>query len=162
MPPTMRVLSIDPGYDRMGVAVVEGSPSKPLLIWSDCLIPPKGEVHERLGYLQEQLDTIIHTYAPEAIALEKLFFARNKTSALGVAQARGVVLAAAGAADLPVREYAPGTVKVAVTGDGRADKKAIARMIPLLVSLPDKKRLDDELDAIAVGITALADRYPHS
>lgn len=157
----MRVLSIDPGYDRMGVAVVEGSPSKPLLIWSDCLIPPPGEAHERLGYLQAQLGTIINTHAPEIVAMEKLFFARNKASALGVAQARGVVLAAAGEAGLPVREFAPGTVKVAVTGDGRADKKAIARMVPLLITLPPKKRLDDELDAIAVGITALAGRYPH-
>ena len=155
----MRVLSIDPGFDRMGIAVLEGSASKPQLVWSSCITPPKGTPEGRLAHIKKAVHEAILEYSPEAVALEILFFARNKTSALGVAQARGVVLAAAGEAGLPVREFAPGTVKVAVTGDGRADKKAIARMIPLLLKLSERKRLDDELDAIAVGITALS-HYP--
>lgn len=158
----MRVLSIDPGFDRMGMAVLEGTASTPVLVWSTCVTPPKGEVEVRLAHIKQAVHAAILDYSPGVVALETLFFARNKTSALGVAQARGVVLAAAGEAGLPVREYAPGTVKVAVTGDGRADKKAIARMIPLLLALPSRKRLDDELDAIAVGITALASHYPQA
>lgn len=71
-----------------------------------------------------------------------------------VAEARGAILAAAGNASLPVMEYSPQQIKLAVTGHGGADKKAVARMIPLLLVLP--KRLDDEIDAIAIGITALA------
>lgn len=157
----MRILAIDPGYDRLGIAVVEGSASKPIWVWSDCVIPPKGEQQERLAVVRAATEAAIKEYSPELLALEKLFFSRNKTSAIGVAEARGAVLAAAGAAGLPVREFSPGTVKVAVTGNGAADKKAVARMLPMLITLPPKKRLDDELDAIAIGITALSGGFPH-
>ena len=75
---------------------------------------------------------------------------------MGVAQARGAILAAAGLASLPIIECTPQQVKLAVTGHGSADKKAVEMMIPKLLVLPPRKRLDDELDAIAVGITALA------
>lgn len=154
----MRVLAIDPGFDRMGIAVLEGDPSRPTLVWSGCVTPPKGAKEERLAAVEKAVRDAIREYAPDCFALETLFFSTNKKTAIGVAEARGAALAAAGEARLPVREFSPGTVKLAVTGDGRADKKAIARMIPLLVALPAKKRLDDELDAIAVGIAALSSR----
>jgi crossover junction endodeoxyribonuclease RuvC len=95
-------------------------------------------------------------YTPDAVAIETLFFSINKKTAFGVAEARGAILAAAGIASLPVMEYSPQQIKSAVTGHGGADKKAMARMIPMLIALPKKKRLDDELDAIGIGITALA------
>jgi crossover junction endodeoxyribonuclease RuvC len=152
----MKVLAIDPGYDRLGIAVVEGDPSRPVVVWSDCVTPPKGEKEERLAVVEHAVREAIQVHAPDIFALETLFFSTNKRTALGVAEARGAALAAAGAAGIPVREFSPGTVKVAVTGNGRADKAAIARMIPRLVTLPPRKRLDDELDAIAVGIAALA------
>ncbi|HUY62603.1 MAG TPA: crossover junction endodeoxyribonuclease RuvC [Candidatus Paceibacterota bacterium] len=152
----MRILSIDPGYDRLGIAVVEGSASRPVLVMSDCVLPEKGERKERLARVARAVADAIGEYAPDAIALETLFFSRNKKTALGVAEARGVVLAAAGAAALPVIECSPQEVKMAVTGYGNADKAAIARMVPRLVPLPQKKRFDDEFDAIAVGIAALA------
>jgi len=152
----MRILAIDPGYDRLGIAVVEGDPSRPALIWSDCILPPKGEPAERLAHIERAVATAIHEYAPGALGIETLFFSANKHTALGVAEARGVVLAAAGKANLPVIECSPQQVKLAVTGHGGADKKAVAAMIPRLLALSPKKRLDDELDAIAVGITALA------
>lgn len=122
--------------------------------------PPKGDKEMRLAAVTEAVRSAIVTYAPDVFALETLFFSTNKKTALGVAEARGAALSAAGALSIRVCEYSPGTIKVAVTGDGRADKKAIARMIPLLITLPAKKRLDDELDAIAVGITALASGFP--
>lgn len=154
----MRVLAIDPGYDRMGLAVLEGDPSRPTLVWSDCVTPPKGDAHERLAHVREAVAEAITVYAPDFVALETLFFSTNKKTAMGVAEARGASLSAAGAAGLSVEEIAPGTVKLAVTGNGRADKRAVAGMIPRLVALPPKKRLDDELDAIAVGIAALSTR----
>jgi crossover junction endodeoxyribonuclease RuvC len=80
---------------------------------------------------------------------------------MGVAEARGAVLSAAGAAALPVIECSPQQVKLAVTGHGGADKAAVGRMVPRLLSLPEKKRLDDEIDAIAIGITALASGLRH-
>lgn len=152
----MRILAIDPGYDRLGIAVVEGDPSKPVLVWSDCVLPEKGTPEKRLAHIAHAITDAISTYAPDALAIETLFFGANKTTALGVAQARGVVLAAAGTAGLPVIECSPQQVKLAVTGYGNADKSAVAKMLPRLLTLPEKKRLDDELDAIAVGISALA------
>lgn len=154
----MRTLGIDPGFDRLGLAVVEGDPSRPTHVWSDCVTPPKGAMEERLAAVQEAVASAIQTYAPDVVALETLFFSTNKRTAMQVAEARGAVLAAAGEAGALVREFSPGTVKLAVTGDGRADKTAIARMIPHILTLPPKKRLDDELDAIAVAICALASR----
>jgi crossover junction endodeoxyribonuclease RuvC len=151
-----RVLSIDPGYDRLGLAVLEGDPSTPVHIWSDCILPPKGAAESRLAVVYAAVLDAISEYSPDLIALETLFFSTNKKTAIGVAEARGAILAAAGASRLPVKEYAPGQVKLAVTGYGSADKKAIARMVPHLIALPEKKRLDDELDAIAVGIAALS------
>ena len=158
----MRILGIDPGFDRLGLAVLEGDPSKPTLVWSTCVTPPKGEQHERLAAVYKAVSDALNEHAPDLLALETLFFSTNKKTAIGVAEARGAILAAAGARNIPVREIAPGQVKLAVTGYGASDKAAVARMVPLLVSLPSKKRLDDELDAIAVGIAALSNRYPQS
>jgi crossover junction endodeoxyribonuclease RuvC len=155
----MRVLAIDPGFDRLGIAVVEGDPSKPQHVWSDCVLPPKGTPAERLAVVYGAVTDAIRTHQPDIVALESLFFSVNKKSALGVAEARGAVLAAAGAASLLVREYSPQQVKLAVTGYGAADKSGVMTMIPKLINLPPKKRLDDELDAIALGIAALASRF---
>jgi len=92
------------------------------------------------------------------LALETLFFTNNQTTGIGVAEARGAVLASAGLNTLPVLEFSPQQVKLAVTGYGNADKKAVMAMVPKLISLPEKKRLDDEFDAIALGIAALSTR----
>ncbi|OGG78061.1 crossover junction endodeoxyribonuclease RuvC [Candidatus Kaiserbacteria bacterium RIFCSPLOWO2_01_FULL_52_12b] len=152
----MRILAIDPGYDRLGIAVLEGNASRPTFIMSHCIQPEKGTPEERLAHISKAVAAAISTYAPDALGIETLFFSANKKTALGVAEARGAVLAAAGVASLPVVECSPQQVKLAITGHGAADKKAVARMIPRLLILPKKKRLDDELDAIAIGITALA------
>jgi len=153
-----RVLGIDPGFDRLGLAILEGDPSKPTHVWSDCVTPPKGKPHERLAIVFQSVSDAIREYGPQALALESLFFSVNKKSAIGVAEARGAVLAAAGLHQLPVIEFSPGQVKLAVTGYGNADKKAVESMVPRLVALPAKKRLDDEFDAIAVAIAGLTVR----
>lgn len=158
----MRILAIDPGYDRLGIAVLEGNASKPILVWSDCVVPPKGVASKRLSHVSSAVMNAITEYTPDAVAIETIFFSINKKTAIGVAEARGAILAAAGLSSLPVLEYSPQQVKNAVTGNGRADKAAIARMVPMLLMLPKKKRLDDELDAIAIGITALARNLIHS
>ena len=152
----MRILAIDPGYDRLGIAVVEGDPSRPSLIMSDCVSPDKGAREDRLARVSRAITDAIKEYAPEVLAIETLFFSVNKKTALGVAESRGAILAAAGLASLPVIECSPQQVKLAVTGYGGSSKAAVATMIPRLLILPKKKRLDDELDAIAIGITALA------
>jgi len=152
----MRILAIDPGYDRLGIAILEGSASRPMLVWSDCVTPAKGVGSERLAEVSRAVTDAIKEYSPDALAIETLFFNKNIKTAIGVAEARGAILVAAGTAHIPVVEYSPQQVKSAVTGHGGADKSAVARMIPKLLALPKKKRLDDEMDAIALGITALA------
>ena len=152
----MRILAIDPGYDRLGMAVVEGNSSRPTLIMSTCVLPEKGAREDRLAHIANAITDAIKKYAPDALAIETLFFGVNKKTALGVAESRGAILAAAGIASLPTIECSPQQVKLAVTGHGSADKAAISRMVPRLLTLPKKKRLDDESDAIAIGITALA------
>lgn len=152
----MRILAIDPGYDRLGLAVVEGSASRPILVWSDCVTPEKGRREERLARVANEISSAIRKFSPDILAIETLFFNKNVKTAVGVAEARGAILAAAGIASVPVMEYSPQQVKSAVTGYGGADKDAVARMVPKLLVLSKKKRLDDELDAIAIGITALA------
>ena len=160
MKASIRVLGVDPGYDRLGIAVVEGDPSRPTLVMSDCVIPDKGERKDRLAAVSRTITSAIKKYAPDALAIEALFFNANVKTALGVAEARGAILAAAGLASINVIECSPQQVKVAITGHGGADKKSVAHMIPKLLTLPPKlapkKRLDDELDAIAIAITALA------
>ncbi len=156
----MRILSIDPGYDRLGIAILEGNPSKPLVVWSDCIQPKKGVAEQRLAEVSRAVERAITLHKPDALALESLFFSTNVKTALKVAEARGAVLSQAGLYGLPVIECSPQQVKIAVTGHGGSDKKAIGRMVPKLVELSDRKRLDDELDAIAVGIAALAIGLP--
>lgn len=159
----MRILAVDPGYDRLGIAVVEGDPSRPTHIWSACITPQKGAHASRLARVFSSVRDAIAEYGPDIIALETLFFSTNVKTAIGVAEARGAVLAAAGIRGIPVSEHSPQAVKLAVTGNGRADKAAIARMIPKIIRLPEaaERRLDDELDAIALGVCALASNPQH-
>lgn len=157
----MRILAIDPGYDRLGMAVVEGDPSRPTLLMSTCVLPDKGSSEKRLAEVSRAVTDAITAYMPTALGIETLFFSINKKTAMGVAESRGAILAAAGLASLPVIECSPQQVKLAVTGHGGSDKTSVAAMLPRLLTLPVKKRMDDELDAIAIGITALASGLNH-
>ncbi len=158
----MRVLAVDPGFDRLGLAVLEGDPSRPRYVWSECVEPARGEPETRLAAISRSVTSAIEEYSPDVLAIETLFFSTNRKTAMRVAEARGVVLAQAGVAGIPVAEYSPQAVKLAVTGYGNADKAAVARMLPKLVALPKKKRRDDELDALALALAALPERYPQA
>ena len=156
----MKILAIDPGYDRLGIAILEGNPSRPILVMSDCVQPDKGTTEKRLAHVSRVVTEAIKQHVPDALGIETLFFGVNKKTAFAVAEARGAILAAAGLANLPIIECSPQQVKLAVTGHGGSDKSSVAAMIPRLLTLPVKKRLDDEMDAIAIGITALAAGLP--
>jgi crossover junction endodeoxyribonuclease RuvC len=148
---------VDPGFDRLGVAIVEKVSGKEKVIFSTCIITDRKETPaERLRAIGDGLRGVITEHSPTALAIEKLFFNQNVTTALKVAEARGVVLYEAAQAGLTVSEYSPQDVKIAVTGYGKATKADVVRMLGLLTVLPKGKRLDDELDAIALGITHLA------
>jgi crossover junction endodeoxyribonuclease RuvC len=157
----MRIIGIDPGFDRLGIAVIEGNPSKPTLVWSICVEPKKGNIEYRLSEVYDAIRLALQTYQPHALAIETLFFSTNRKTAIGVAEARGAILAAAGAQGVLVIEFSPQQVKLAVTGYGASDKAAISKMIPRLISLSKKKYLDDELDAIAVALAGLSSNPQH-
>jgi len=154
----MRIIAIDPGYERLGIAVIERLPrQKETLVYSDCFKTSAKLPHaERLGLVGTELKRVITEFAPQALCLESLFFSENKKSAIAVAEARGVILYQASTHDLPVYEYGPGQIKVAVTGYGKSDKAQVISMIPRLIRVEKEIRHDDEYDAIAVGLTCFA------
>ncbi|MDB5194149.1 MAG: ruvC [Parcubacteria group bacterium] len=159
-----RVLAIDPGYDRLGYAVLEKIKGKESIVVSGCITTDrKASAAERLKGIGDGIRRVIEDTSPSALSIEKLFFNQNVTTALRVAEARGVVLYEAARASLSIHEYSPQDVKIAVTGYGKAAKNDVERMIEKLIVLPTlpkgTKRLDDELDAVALGITHLVTRH---
>jgi crossover junction endodeoxyribonuclease RuvC len=113
--------------------------------------------------LGEAVEVLIATHKPTSVALEEVFFEKNAKTAMQIAEVRGMLTYLAAKNGLQVEQYTPLEVKVAITGYGKSDKRAVAHMVERLVVLPKRKRLDDELDAIAVGLTCLASsRYPHA
>lgn len=155
-----RVIGIDPGFDRIGVAILEGTASAQTLLHSECIVTDKKASHEaRLEMLGARVAEVIEEWEPSAVAIEKLFFNQNTSTALKVAEARGVILYEVARASVSVYEYSPQDVKIAVAGYGKADKTAVEDMVRRLVTIPEtEKKLDDEIDAIALCITHLATR----
>ncbi len=157
----MRVIGLDPGYDRLGVAVLEGTGNSPRLIHSTCLQTDRSQAfHERLAVIGTQFTRILTEHKPEVIALETLFFNKNVKTGIAVAEARGVLLYLATLHGAQIAEYSPQAIKIAVTGYGKSDKTAVVRMVKQLIPNTPTDRVDDEYDAIAVGITCLA-HHPH-
>lgn len=154
----MRIIGVDPGYDRLGVAVLEyNEVGKETVIFSTCILTDKKDsLNERLFVIGKEFETILTTYSPDALAIETLFFNQNQKTAIGVAAARGVLIYLAQAANCSVYEFGPQEVKVAITGYGKSDKQAVTDMVFRLVANVPEKGLDDEYDAIAVAVTGLA------
>lgn len=158
----MRILAFDPGYERLGVAVVEKVKGKEVLIHSDCVRTSASLTFpERLALLGSAAEALIKEHVPDGISIEDIYFAKNEKTAMKIAEVRGMLSYIAASRGLPLYQYTPLQVKVAITGHGRSDKHAIAMMLARLIVLPmhqkgDAKRLDDELDAIAIGLTCLA------
>lgn len=158
MPENNLVLAIDPGFDRLGLAILKRGKREEVL-FSDCIVTSSKQKHEeRLSHIGLELKKIINDWSPDSLAIEKLFFNQNITSAIKVAEARGVILYEAKLGGLNIFEYSPQDIKIAVTGYGKATKGQVETMVLKLVELKDnkKRRLDDEVDAIALGITHLA------
>lgn len=155
----MKIIGIDPGYDRIGIAIIEKkSPKeKEVLLYSECFTTSKKtEIYDRLTEVGLRIRTLIQEYQPHMLAMESLFITKNQKTAMHVSEARGIIAYEARLAKIPIFEYTPPQIKVAVTGDGHSDKSQIIKMVPLLVIISEKKRLDDEYDAIAVALTCAA------
>jgi len=153
----MKVLAVDPGFGRCGIAVVEKHGGREELLYSTCVETPSSAAFaERLAQVVRAYAKLIKKYAPDSIAMEKLYFSKNQKTAMQVAEVRGALLHAAAEAGVQTFEYSPTQVKSATAGYGAADKKQVARMLHALVKIEKDILHDDEYDAIAVGLTHLA------
>ncbi len=151
----MKILGIDPGYDRLGLALVERSTQQNYkIIYSVCLTSPRGEVFEqRLYHLINQVEKIIEQHRPDLLALEKVFFASNRKTAMAVAEVRGALLYLAHRLKVPVISLTPLEVKMALTGYGQASKEQVKYMVERLLGFKKKRSWDDEVDALAIALT---------
>lgn len=149
----MIVLGIDPGLAIVGFGVVSYDGVKPRIVDYGTLTTPAGmPLPDRLLQLYEGATELVQRYQPDDIAFEELFFAKNITTAIPVAQARGVTVAALRAYTSHLYEYTPMQVKLAVTGDGRADKRMMQQMVKMLLGLKETPKPDDAADALAIAI----------
>ena len=168
----MIIIGIDPGYERLGIAVIEkparphdgsgaggssATKNKEELLYSNCFkTSAKLKFEERLFQIGEEVRKIIKKYKPEVLAIETLFLNTNQKTVMRVAEVRGVTIYEAMSANLKVFEASPPQIKIATTGYGKANKEQMKKMVRMLIKIEDKVKSDDELDAIAIAITAFA------
>ncbi|WP_292393747.1 crossover junction endodeoxyribonuclease RuvC [Methanoculleus sp. UBA303] len=149
----MIVIGIDPGVARTGYGVLRRCDPYPTPLAFGC-IETGGDSRpsRRLLEIYEKISLLFDDYAPDCVVLEQLFFSRNITSAMRVSEARGVILLAAEQREIPVTEYTPNQVKLAVTGSGRADKHQMQEMMRRLLRLQELPRPDDAADGLAIAL----------
>ena len=149
------ILGLDPGTATTGFGVISEDGGQIKLVGCGYIATQAGEEPaERLLVVARSLEKVIRRYRPDVVAVEKLFFAKNRTTAIAVAQARGVILTVAAKHHLLLREYTPLQVKQSLTGYGRADKQQMQRMVKALLKLDRIPRPDDAADALAIAICA--------
>lgn len=150
----MRIIGIDPGTGILGFGVVDVVKGKARMVTAGVITTPAHTpIDERLEEIFDGLTEIIAETKPEVMSIEQLFFARNVTTAISVAQARGVAMLTGRRAKLPIAEYTPMQIKQTLTGYGKADKKQVQEMVRLHLGLKDVPKPDDCADALAAAIT---------
>ncbi len=145
----MRILGIDPGTGICGFGMIEGTKA---LDYGVISTPPHTPLPDRLEDIYNSLHEIIKQDHPEVMAIEKLFFKQNITTGISVAEARGICLLVAKQCGLPIYEYAPNQIKMAIAGDGHAHKAQMQEMVRLHFKLKTAPKPDDAADALAVAI----------
>lgn len=149
----MIVLGIDPGLASTGYGVVARREGRLLALDGGVIETPAEHARERrLAQIHGEIEQLIATHEPDAMALEELYFGQNVRTAFAVGHARGAVMLAAGQHDLPCTGYTPQAVKSAVCGNGRADKEQVMRMVMALLALEHEPHPDHAADALAVAI----------
>lgn len=154
-----RILGIDPGYERLGISILEKNKTdkRECVLFSECFkTSAKLEFSERLNLIGEEVKKIIKKYKPGVLSIETLFLNTNHKTVMRVAEARGVIIYEASCAGLKIFEASPPQIKIATTGYGKASKAEIIKMVKILVEIDKLKKSDDELDAIAIALTAFA------
>ncbi len=153
--PSITILGIDPGYDRVGIAIIEKhQKGKELVIYSDCFqTSSKETIYKRLYSVGQEVSRVIDQYKPTFLAIENLFITKNQKTAMRVSEARGIIIYEALKRNIQVYEYSPMQIKMSITGDGTSDKGRIKKMLRFLVTIHKDNAVDDEFDAIAVALT---------
>lgn len=150
----MKIIGIDPGTGIVGFGVIEANHGKLKMLDAGVIrTSPKHSDSSRLNTIFEELEQIISDNKPDVMAVEKLFFAQNVTTAMTVSQARGVILLCGSKNNLPVFEYTPLQIKQAITGYGKADKSQIQQMVKVVLNLDQIPKPDDCADALACAVT---------
>ena len=153
----MKVLGIDPGYDRVGIAIAESVERKDVILFSMCIeTNSKDAFVERLFVIGKELERVINQHKPTHACLETLFFQTNTKTAMKVSEARGMMQYILRKHNLTIYDIGPGQVKSSITGNGRATKQEVIKMTQLITQLPDMdKKKDDEVDAMAIALAGL-------
>lgn len=150
----MRIIGIDPGTGILGFGVIDVDGAKTKMVTAGVITTPAHTpIDERLEEIFDGLTEIIRETKPEVMSIEKLFFSRNVSTAISVAQARGVAMLTGRKAGLPIAEYTPNEIKQTLTGYGKADKKQVQEMVRIQLGLTDVPKPDDCADALATAIT---------
>ena len=149
----MYILGIDPGFAIVGWGIIESHRGniRPVA-YGAITTPAHTPIESRLLTIQQDLEAIIEKYKPEEMAIEELFFNTNITTAIAVAEARGVIICTAHRLGVKVSEYTPLQVKQAVVGYGKAEKHQVISMVTSLLKLPKPPKPDDTADALAISI----------
>jgi len=153
------ILGVDPGYDRCGVSVLDASSGvgNEELIFSVCVETSKKDTYyKRLKQVLDEIESVIQTYKPNILAIENLFFNKNQKTVTKISEIRGAIIYLALKHKMQIQEFTPLQIKVATTGAGRADKKAVYEMLPKIIKIKKEIKLDDEFDAIACALTCSA------
>lgn len=148
----MVILGIDPGLERVGFGVIKREGSRMQMIECGLIQTPRIAITERLAQIHREVLALIEKHRPDSMATERQIFAANKTTALDVAKALGVILLAGSEKGLDWAEYTPPEVKQGVVGNGAADKKQVEFMVTKLLSLDKPPKPDDVADALAIAI----------
>lgn len=148
----MIILGIDPGTRRIGYGAIESERGKYKLLEAGILKIESKDDRGSLLETKKRLEALIKKWKPGVFAIEKLYFAKNQKTAIAVAQARGAIILSAIESGLEIRELDPSEVKSGVAGYGNADKKAVFKMVKLILGLPELDILDDASDALAIAI----------
>lgn len=148
----MIILGLDPGSRRIGYGVIEKKDGKTTLLDAGLLAVSASKDPEALRETKCDLAALLEKWRPERVAIEKLYFSKNQKTAIQVAQARGVLLAEASGKGIAILEFTPNEVKLNITGFGGADKKAVAKMVRLILNRPELDLIDDAMDALAIAL----------
>ncbi len=155
------ILGVDPGYGRLGIAIVRKSPTGEELLHSECFETDAKLPHpKRLALISQKIESVVSEFPLNKVGIESLLWSKNVKTAMGVAEARGAIISVIAKNNLPIFEFNPNSIKLAVTGYGKADKKQVEDMLVRILQIKKEVQYDDEFDAIAVALTCANSSYP--